>query len=303
MTTYARYFDPETLSRLKTLSLRGQHLADGFLAGAHRSSAMGRSTEFSQHRQYTPGDDLRQIDWKVFARSDRYYVKQFENEANLHCLLALDTSCSMAYQSPRSPMSKLEYAQLVIMTLAGYLLHQRDATTLVTYSQNMHHYLGPSGKAGQWHDMLEALKAVTPDAVADVATAVEQMVARTHRRSLFVFVSDFLDDLTPLRACLGLLKHERHDAILFQTLDRSEVEFPFRHTTTFHGLEENRRQVIDPWSVKNTYLRLFEQHQQDLRNLAREFGFEHSLFLTDQNLADVLPPFLAKRQKRMRAGS
>lgn len=272
-------------------------MIEGYVSGIHRSPTRGRSIEFAEHREYTAGDDVKQVDWKVYARTDRYFVKQFEDETNLIGVLAVDTSRSMDYQSATSKLSKREYAQLVALTLAYFLLDQRDAAALATYSDTIHQYLEPSNQGSRWLDMIPVLEGTPTNACVDTGAALSDLASRLKRRSLVIIISDFLDDLENLARGCSHLRHHRHDVLLLQVLDRAELTFPFRQASTFVGMESSSRLTIDPAGLRSAYLKHFEKHQRSLVSLVRDTGLYHGLMVTDQNLAEVLPSILAKRKR------
>lgn len=181
MTASPRFFDPRTLARLKGLPLRARHIVEGYVAGLHRSPYRGFSIEFAEHREYAPGDDLRYVDWKVFGRTDKYYLKQFEDETNLLCYLLLDTSQSMTYRGPHAALSKLEYGQCLAAALAWLVLHQQDAVGLATFDEQVRTVVRPSGSPGHWSHLLEALEQVRPAPKTSLGKVFPELAARLTR--------------------------------------------------------------------------------------------------------------------------
>jgi uncharacterized protein (DUF58 family) len=294
--TRSEYFDPETLSRLKLLSLRGRHLIDGYVAGRHRSLQRGQSIEFSEHRQYSPGDDVRRVDWKVYARSDQYFVKQYEDETNLACVVALDTSNSMQYRGAQAPLSKLEYAQLVTLSLAYTLLEKRDTVAMATFSDAIDQFLEPSNQVHRWKDMIPFLEKAPQGDDTRLDRIFGELSAKLSRRSLVIVVSDLLDDLERIAKGCRWLRHQRNSVVLIQILDRDEVHFPFRRLTTFQAMEGREDLYCDASRVQTAYLKRFAAHQRGLRRLAMQQEMDMATIVTDQSLAVALPQFIARRQ-------
>lgn len=298
MNASAKYFDPETLARIGPLGLRARSLVEGLIAGMHRSPLKGRSIEFAQHREYTPGDDTRQVDWKVYARSDKIYLKQFEDETNLQCTILLDISESMAYRGPASPLSKLQYAQLVTASLGYLVLSQQDAIGLATFKKDIETWLTPSASPTRWDDMLHALESTEGQPTqerSDIAQAVTLLAARLKRRGLIVLVSDMLNDAEKTLAALKLLKFQRHDVLVMHVLDRTEVDFKFDRATRFIGLEGYPSIAADPRFVGGAYRKAMQQFVDSLKTGCEQMGMDYHLLVTDESLAIALSHLLARR--------
>lgn len=300
MSLSAKYFDPATLAKLKSLSLRGRHLVEGYMAGMHASRERGQSIEFAEHREYSPGDDIRHVDWKVYARTDKLYLKQFEDETNLLCYLVIDCSESMLYRGPDASLSKWEYAQLVVLSLAYLVLDQRDGGSLVTVSTAIDSMLEPSNQARRWQDMVSVLETTETQKHTNLQAVLGDLSTRIAKRSLVIIVSDFLDDLAGVSRGAANLRHHRHDVILLQVLDRSEMEFPFRSTTKFIGLEGMGDVTVNARELRQAYLEQFQKHQRQLESLAAQQEMDYQLLVTDQPLSRVLPLYLARRHQRLR---
>lgn len=298
MNASAKYFDPETLARIGPLGLRARALVEGLIAGMHRSPLKGRSIEFAQHREYTPGDDTRQVDWKVYARSDKIYLKQFEDETNLQCTILLDISESMAYRGPSSPLSKLEYAQLITASFGYLVLSQQDAIGLATFKRDIETWLMPSASPTRWDDMLHALESTEGPPSherSDIAQALTLLAARLKRRGLVVLVSDLLNDAEKTLAALKLLKFQRHDVLIVHVLDRTEVDFKFDRATRFIGLEGYPSIAADPRFVGGAYRKAMQQFIDTLRSGCEQMGMDYHLLVTDESLATALSHLLARR--------
>lgn len=297
MNASAKFFDPETLARIQPLGLRARSLVEGLIAGLHRSPLKGRSIEFAQHREYTPGDDTRQVDWKVYARSDKIYLKQFEDETNLQCTLLLDVSESMTFRGPSSPMSKLEYAQLVAASLAYLVLSQQDACGLATFTSDIEAWLTPSASPAQFDDMLHVLDARSPARRSQIAHTIQRVAQRLKRPGLIIIISDLLDEAEAVLAALKLLKFQRHDVLIFQVLDPLEIAFRLDRATRFIGLEGLPSIATDPRFIGAAYRRAMQEFLQTLRAGCEQLGVDYHLLETNQSLALALSHVLARRRR------
>lgn len=307
MSKLQKYFDPETLARIGPLGLRARTLVEGLVAGLHRSPVRGHSIEFAQHREYVPGDDLRQVDWKVYARSDKYHLKQYEDETSLTCYLLVDHSESMLYgqhdlQSEpihtASGLSKLQYAQLIAFSLAYLVIEQRDFAALLTFSDRIDDWLPPSGSPAQFEDMVSVMERASHHPKTDLASVLQQASQRLARRGLVVLISDLLDDVQSVLKSLRLLRLMGHDALLIHVLDRDEVEFPFNSMARFEGLENQPHVVADPRMIAQAYRQAVKEFCQQLEVGCRQIGIDYFRVLTDESLAASLPSILAARSLR-----
>lgn len=290
-----KYFDPETLARIRPLGLRARTLVEGVMAGLHRSPLRGHSIEFAQHREYVPGDDLRQVDWKVYARSDRYYLKQYEDETNLIAYLLLDTSESMQYRAANSPLTKLEYAQLVVFSLAYLVITQQDSAGLATFAAELNGWLPPSGSASYLDDMIRMMEAAPTDQRTDLPKIVEMVAQRCSKPGVIVLVSDLLDDQQRLLTALKRLRYQRHDVIVVHVLDESELTFPFDRSTRFEGLEGLPELVTDPLLIGGAYRRAMAAFCTEIEVGCQQLGVDYHRMKTNESLAATLPPLLARR--------
>lgn len=297
MNASAKYFDPETLARIQPLGLRARSLVEGLIAGGHRSSLKGRSIEFAQHREYTPGDDTRQVDWKVYARTDKIYLKQFEDETNLQCMLLLDISESMTFRGPGSPLSKLEYAQLVAASLGYLILSQQDAVGLATFTNTLETWLAPSASPTRFDDMLHALDTPLAQVRSDIPQAIELVAQRLKRPGLVVLISDLIGDVDRSLAALKLLKFQRQDVLVLQILDRVETDFKLDRPTRFVGLEGLPSVATDPRFIGAAYRRAMHDFLQRLRTGCEQLAMDYQLLTTDQSLAVALSHVLARRRR------
>ena len=292
-----RFLDPAVIARLGTMELKARTVVEGFLSGLHRSPYKGFSVEFAEYRQYLPGDDLSTLDWKVYARSDRHYVKKFEEETNLECHLLLDVSASMAYRGAAA-MSKLEYGSVLAASLAFLMNRQRDATGLIAFDDRMVVRLPAGARPGHLHALLLALERLQPGKRSNVGRPLHQLAEALLKRSLVVLISDLLDDPDPVIKGLRHLKFRGTDVVVFQLLDPDELTFPFRGASRFKDLESADEVVAEPASARTAYLRelasLTLRYDRELRGA----GIDYVQIDTSQPLDFALLTYLAARARR-----
>lgn len=298
MNTQAKYFDPQTLAKIRSIGLRARYLVEGYVTGMHRSPHQGRSIEFSQHREYVPGDDLRQVDWKVYGRTDKFYLKQYEAETNLICHVLLDGSESMSYKGPSSSLSKLEYAQLTAVSFAYLVLSQQDAVSMTLLADQVIQQVTPSNSPAQLNNVIGLLESPLPKRATTLEPALKDAASRLKSRGVVVLISDFLDDANKILQGLQHLRYQRHDIVMVHILDEAEVNFPFDQTSRFNGLEGWDPIVADPQSLRAAYKKEVESHIKKLREGARSLEVDYQLMLTDQPLHLTLPHLLAQRRRR-----
>jgi len=294
------FLDPSTLAALQGLELRAARIVEGYVAGLHRSPYRGFSNEFAEHREYVPGDDLRYVDWKVYGKSDRFYLKQFEEETNLICYLLLDTSESMQYQGPGSPMSKLAYAQCAAAALAHLVLHQRDSAGLVTFDDEVRDLIRPSSSPTQLKQLLRVMEQSATRRKTRTGPIFHDLAERLGRRGIVVVISDLFDDVGPLLAGLKHLRHRRHDVIVLHVLDPAELDFPFQQVTMFKGLEGLGDVVTEPRSLRAAYQKEVQAFVREIRTGCRTQQIDYQLIRTDRPLDAVLRTFLSARKERVK---
>ncbi len=298
MSKSQQFFDPETLARIGPLGLRARTLVEGLVAGLHRSPLRGHSIEFAQHREYVPGDDLRQVDWKVYARSDKYYLKQYEDETSLTCYLLVDHSESMLYRGQPSALSKQQYAQLIAFSLAYLVIEQQDYAALMTFSDTIDDWLPPSSSPSQFEDMINVMERAPNQRKTNLPQVLQQATQRLVRKGLVVLISDFLDDAERVLQSLRLLRFSGQDAMLIQVLDRKEVDFPFDKMSRFEGLEGLPHVVTDPSMIAPAYRQAMAQFCRNLESGCRQLDIDYFRILTDEPLSASLPRILASRSAR-----
>jgi uncharacterized protein (DUF58 family) len=296
---HAGLIDPQTLMSIRNLELRARVVVEGFWSGLHRSPYHGFSVEFTEYRQYTPGDDPRYLDWRVFARSDRYFLKRFEDETNLRCHLVADQSRSMAFGSLR--YTKAEYAATLAATL-GYFLHlQGDAIGLLTFDDQVRDYLPPRHRFGHLRRLMLSLEKPAAGRATDLAAPLRRVAEIIRKRGLIVLISDFLAPLDRLEHALIQLAACGHEVVAFQILDPAEASFQFREPAVFEDLETGRTLMIDPGTVRTEYTRRLEEHGTAVRQLCQRLGNTCARLTTDQPLELALFDFLRARMQRGKA--
>jgi uncharacterized protein (DUF58 family) len=298
--TASPFLDPRTIARLQGLELRARRIVEGYVAGLHRSPYQGFSNEFAEHREYTPGDDLRYVDWKVFGKTDKVYLKQFEEETNLICYLLLDTSESMQYQGPGSPLSKLTYAQCAAASLAYLVLHQHDSIGLVTFDQEIRQLVRPSASPTQLKQLLGLMEKTTAARKTRTGPIFHDLAERLGRRGIVVVLSDLFDDVDSMLAGLKHFRHRRHDVIVLHVLDPAEIDFPFQQVTMFKGLEALGEVLTEPRSLRAAYQNEVRSFLRQVKTGCRAQQIDYLTVQTDQPLDAVLTAFLSARKKRVK---
>jgi uncharacterized protein (DUF58 family) len=295
-----KFLDPRTLAKLQGLELRARSIVEGYVSGAHRSPYHGFSIEFAEHREYSPGDDLRYVDWKVFGKTDKVYLKQYEEETNLVGYMLLDTSESMRYKSPDAPLSKLEYAQCVAASLSYLILQQQDSVGLATFDSDVRALVRPSGNPSHLKQLLHVMETADTRRKTRTGPIFHDLAERLKRRGLVLILSDLFDDVPSMMAGLKHLRHRRHEVVVFHVLDAAELEFPFRQTTLFRGLEELPDVLTDPRALRRAYLDEFGKFLQAVRKGCRAERIDYVLLRTDQSLEIALSSYLASRMSHVR---
>ncbi|WP_435011485.1 DUF58 domain-containing protein [Tundrisphaera lichenicola] len=296
--TFASAIDPRALMRIKSLQMRAKVAVEGFVKGIHRSPYHGFSVEFSEYREYTPGDDTRYIDWKLFARSDRYHVKRFEDETNLRCHLVVDTSRSMSFGS--GEYTKSDYARTAAATIAYFLSRQRDAVGLITFEDRITDYLPPRHRPGHLRRMMGILEREPQGKATDLAKPLEEIAATVRKRGLIVLISDLLVPLDTLKTRLGYLRSRGHDVVILRVLDPAEINFAFANPSMFRDVESGREMYVDPSTARPEYLRKFAEHADRLARICADQGIELLPMPIDRPLELVLFDLLKARMRRGR---
>jgi len=292
-----RFLDPAVIARLGTMELKARTVVEGFLSGLHRSPYKGFSVEFAEYRQYLPGDDLSALDWKVYARSDRHYIKKYEEESNVECHLLLDVSGSMSYGGT-SGMTKLEYASVLAASLAFLMHRQRDACGLIAFDEKIALRLPASARHGQLHALLVALERLRPGRRSDVGRPLQLLAEALVRRSMIVLISDLLDDPEPIITGLKHLRFRGSDVVVFQIHHPDELTFPFQGSARFTDLESADTVVADPAGIRDEYLRELKRLHARYEHALRAIGIDYVPLDSSQPLDFALTAYLAARSRR-----
>src|SRR5687768_2001229 len=293
MSVVTRYLDPSLIERLNALQLSARRVVEGQTIGQHRSPVRGASIEFRQHRAYVPGDEPRRLDWRVLARTDRPYVREYDEETNLRCAILLDRSGSMGYSGSRSAkQSKFDYAAKVVASLSYLMLGQTESVGVGTFERRLDNWLPPHGGTAQLARVIDVLERTSPAGPSDAPRAMLDLADRLARRSLVVVVSDFFAPAGAVKTALSRLRHGRHEVISFRVLDPDEIDFPFRHWTRLRGMEGEGSRLCEPALVRQRYLDKFAAHAHALHDAHREQAAEFHVFQTSLPVDDTLISFL-----------
>jgi uncharacterized protein (DUF58 family) len=287
--------DTATLARLSSMQLLAKAVVEGFILGLHKSPFRGFSVEFAEYRAYAPGDDIKHIDWKVYAKTDRYYVKLFEEETNLACHVVLDASGSMAYGS--QPLTKLQYATRMAACLLYFMMGQRDAAGLAIFDTGLRTFLPARLRQSHLQHILSTLEECQPGKETDLARPLHDVAEAIKKRGLVVVISDLLGDIPALSDALQHLRFAGHDIIVFQVLDPHETEFPFEQVTEFTDLESGEKVTTSGRSIRDQYLKDFEAHQAAIRDALADLRIDYALFDTRMPLDVALAEYLYKRAR------
>jgi uncharacterized protein (DUF58 family) len=293
-----RYFDPDGLARVGNMELVARQVVEGFLTGRHRSPYHGFSVEYLDHRAYTPGDDLRSIDWKILARTDKYHVKLFQDETNLRAHLLVDCSKSMSFTSDEKQYpTKLAYASYLAAALAYLMLKQNDAVGLVLFDSEVREYLPPKARPTQFRRVLELLDHSRSHEDTDVGAVLHDIAERIHRRGLVIVISDLIDDEAKLASGLQHFRHNNHEVIVFHIMDDAELNFPYDRLTRFKDMEGVGRLTANPKALRNRYLARINTFLENLKAISFERNVSYNLACTKEPYDQFLAAYLEKRAR------
>ncbi len=312
------YLHPQTLARLGTLELRAKMIVEGVMSGQHRSPYHGFSVEFAQHRPYVAGDDIRHLDWKVFGRSDKLHLKQYQQETNLDLMVLVDSSGSMNYGSRsfadasgrgratspggRSNWTKFDHATALAAALSYMALRQGDRAGLTVFADEVRSLLKRSSAQGQWRQIVGALSVHPVERPTNLGRVVDQVLGKLSNRCLIALISDLYLDPEEFRTSLARIRHRRHDVIVFQVMDRAEREFDLSETAPFEGLEGEPRLKINPRAIRKAYLQAMEEHLDAIEKITRGFGFDYQPISTHDWLGPPIAAFMARRSAGIKRG-
>lgn len=288
----------EDISKFGNLQVLARQVVEGFCSGLHKSPHKGFSVEFKEHRQYVPGDDIRDIDWKLFGKTDRMFIREYEEETNLRCTILLDSSGSMAYQGSRSRFNKHQYAVHTAACLSYLMLQQQDSVGLVTFDTKVTSYVPPRARPKHLQAIINQLDVTEPGDETEIGNVFHEMVQKIQRRGLLVIISDLFGDVDKLMKALAHFRHANHEIVIFQIWDPDELDFPFRQWTQFTSLEQSDNQhLVDPAQIRNAYLAKLSEFQDQLTSGCNRHRISLVPVTTDQPYADSLAAYLGMRRK------
>lgn len=293
-----QYLDPKILAKIARLEIKARLIVEGFISGMHRSPYHGFSVEFAEHREYVPGDDIRHIDWKVFGRSDRFYIKQYEEETNLSSYILMDASESMQYGS--DGVSKYQYGSYIAAALAYLLMNQQDAVGLGVFDEDIRTFLPASASQTHFLNLIGELDRQESAQKTDLGSILSNFADRVKKKGLIVIISDMFDSFERIRRGLKYIRHKNHEIMLFHVLDEDEVTFPFQRMTLFEGLEDYPELLADPPALRQAYLEEMESFQAELRRTCRNNRIDYVRIHTGEKLDVALTSYIASRAGRLR---
>jgi uncharacterized protein (DUF58 family) len=291
-----RYLEPQALARVKNLAMVARGVVEGAITGMHASPLKGFSVEFAEHREYTAGDDPRHLDYKMLARTDRLYIKQYEEETNMRVQILLDSSGSMGYRYD-SKITKLEYGCYLTAILAYLMTRQQDSVGVTTFDTKVNLDMPARSSPRHFNEMMRQLEAMKPGGETDVAEILHKLANRFKKRCLIVLISDLYDDPEEVMRALHHFHHRRHEVIVFHVFDKSELDFPFREVICFQDMENNERLQIDPVSVRDSYLEQIEQFIESYRRACAESNIDYVFTDTSVPYDFMLTRYIAKRNR------
>jgi len=300
---FRKYLDPQVLAKIGGLELRARLIVEGFLSGIHHSPHQGLSVEFADHRQYTQGDDLRHIDWKVYGRTDKYYIKEYEQETNLNLMLVVDCSESMGYRSELAAMAKHEYATSIAAAIAYLTLQQQDAVGLTRFDEHITEFLRPTNNAHHWKTLVHELDGPVGPAKTSIGRVLTELAERLSHRLLIILISDLFDAPDSILKGLKHLRYRHHEVIVWNIWDPAELSLPFSGPVMFDGLESSGRLLTDPRSLRARYIEEVGRFQDQLRAGCGHMLIDYTVFNTGMPLDAALSGYLATRSSRLRQHS
>ncbi len=290
-----KYLHPETVAKLDNMALRARLVVEGYIIGQHKSPYHGFSVEFAEHRAYGPGDEIRHVDWKLYGKTDRYYVKQYEEETNLKVYILLDISRSMKYTS--KTVSKLDYASYLSAALSYLMLNQRDGTGLILFDEKIQTFIPPRSTSSHLNTILKHLEKPKLGSDTEIGSVLHEMAERIKKRGLIILISDLMDDQESVLSGLKHFRHNKQEVILFHFLDRKELDFDFNARTRFKDMESGSLLTTEPWQIKSSYKKRIQLLQDEYKKQCRKQLIDYVPLFTDQSLDIALNSYLNKRQK------
>ncbi|MEW5947713.1 MAG: DUF58 domain-containing protein [bacterium] len=295
-----RYLSPDILEKISRMELRARTVVEGLLTGLHRSRGRGFNVEFLEHREYTPGDDLRHVDWKLYAKSDRYFVKQHEEETSLQARILLDSSASMRFGSNAAGETKLDYASVLAVAIAYLFLKQGDAVGFLSFDSSPIVTIEPRNAREHLYRILAAIEGGTGGGETAVARSLENLASQLKRRSFVVLISDLLEETAPVTRTLMLMKRSGHDVAVFHVMDEAELTFPYSRSSRFTDMETRRAMTVEPAAVRRQYIRNLRKFIGGYTDFCRQAGIDFSATSTSTPVEKTLMEFLSRRELRKR---
>lgn len=296
MEDHRKYLDPKATAELKGIDLKARMVVEGFITGLHKSPYHGFSVEFAEHRPYRAGDEVKNIDWKVYGRSNRYYVKQYEEETNLRATILVDISASMGFSSEDN-LPKVEYASYLAASLSYMMMKQRDSVGLALYDNEVRTYLPSKSKPSYLNLILKSLEAIETTGETQTSSALDKLADQIKRRGLIVIISDFFDDLESISSALKHFRHKENEVILFQILDPRELDFNFGRAAKFIDLESKEELVTNSHQLKESYQKAVQEFISKIKNICYNQNVDYNLIVTSDPFDKALREFLSKRAR------
>ncbi len=293
---YKNFLDPSTISKINNLELRARLVVEGFLIGLHKSPYHGFSIEFSEHRPYMIGDDLKNVDWRVFAKTEKYFIKQYEEETNLKAYIILDSSRSMSFKS-EGEMNKLEYSKTLAASLAYLLIKQRDAAGFINYSNKVEHILFPKATKNYLTEIIKLMNSVKPSETTNTAFALSELAEKIKKRSLVIIISDFFDELERTIKALKNFSYLKNEVIVFHILDPMEINFGFQNDSVFVDLETNEKISTQPYQLRKAYQEAMKEFTDKIKYECLKSNFDYNLIQTSEAFDKALFKFIQKRKR------
>lgn len=290
-----KYSDPEVLAAIAGLMLRARRVVEGTISGLHKSPFHGFNVEFAEYREYAPGDDLRRLDWRVLGRTDRFYIKQYEEESNLRATIVMDASASMRYGS--GPLTKFDYGATLAAALATLLIEQQDPVGLALFDKAERQILPPAATQSQLSLIISHLEEAQPDRETDLGAVLQTLGDQLKKRGLVIIISDLLTDLTTFFDGLSRLRHRGNEILLFQILDRDELELPFEDYVLFKDIEGTEQFFAEPWGFRKAYCAAMQQFVDEVAEGCGQRGIDRLLLTTDEDPAAALSHYLHARER------
>jgi len=296
MAQSTNFIDPAILNSLDNLEMRARVIVEGFLSGLHRSPNKGFSVEFKDYRHYQRGDDMRHVDWKLYGRSDRMFIKQYEDETNLRCHILLDSSASMAYSSGEG-MNKMEYGRTLASALAYFIMRQRDAVGLITFDEKLRDYLPAMCRQPHLLRILRTLNELQPGTTTNIVKPLQELASNLNRKSLVILISDLLDDEAATISALRQIRAMGNEVIVFHVLDDQELSFNFNESSEFVDMETSESHITSPGAIRNAYLENLGRYLEFCRTECQKGAVDYCLLNTSQPLDKALYSYMSRRAK------